>query len=46
MQDLHENHACDWSFLLKYYFNNNNKKFQFPEEIFKKLSKNLQIGPF
>ena len=24
MQDLHENHACDWSFLLKYYFNNNN----------------------
>jgi hypothetical protein len=27
MQDLHdhENHACDWSFLLKYYFNNNNK---------------------
>ena len=25
MQDLHENHACDWRFLLKYYFNNNNK---------------------
>ena len=23
---MHENHVCDWSFLLKYYFNNNNNK--------------------
>ena len=30
MQDLQENHVCDWKFLLKNYCNKNNRKVVFP----------------